>query len=372
MIRFLYIDDERSDTTTSIVELLKRSNSELEVIYQYPQIFAKQMIEITSGDYSGILLDFRLDQVVSPTGERVDFRAFSLAQEIRSRVVENNLPDMPIILCSTASKMCNSLKSDETSKDLFDLFVDKDTLTENKIQIAMQMISLASGYKQIKNWQNAKKPWHVLLDVEKEFFSNLNPGIWSNFDEPFDQYSPHKFARFFLNELAGQTGPLIDERILAARLGVNKNENTKEWLELLGRLHSLKYSGPFCEGWKRWWAKKLENWWKSQKDCPGNLRNLSAKERVAFLNRTFGLNFQPSEPIEKNYSDNFWTICLGTGKPLDPLDGLIAAGPDLKPWQEMSYLSIKAALERTGYQHGVRVHSIEKERFNDIKAALDE
>jgi len=370
-IRYLYLDDEAEATTEAIVAMLGRQRDDLEVIYQYPKLFSEQASEIMTGGFDGLLLDLRLDQVAHAGGQKADYGAFALAQEIRARATDGRLLDIPIILCSTEEKIKKSFKHDDTSHDLFDIFVLKDTISDRIEEFTCKMVSLSTGYRNLSAGITSRKSLHEIFGVEKEFFDALDPRIWSSFVDEFHDYPPHEIARFIIRELFERSGPLINEATLAARLGVDPS-CSPGWNNIIHDLQHAEFNGPFKEGWRRWWSKKVEYWWEKLDGCPGRLKSLSARKRVEFLKIRISDELVPFTPIEDGYSESFWTICIATNWPLDPLDGLLAAGPDPKPWQDKKYLSIKAALERIGFTNGIKVHPIERDRLASIKASSKE
>lgn len=77
-----------------------------------------------------------------------------------------------------------------------------------------------------------------------------------------------------------------------------------------------------------------------------------------------------AQRIDKSVSDEFWTICKGYNRPLDPVDGLIIQGQDnLYPWQEPEYVSIDAALKEK-YRKLGQVADVEKEYLEELKVVF--
>lgn len=78
-----------------------------------------------------------------------------------------------------------------------------------------------------------------------------------------------------------------------------------------------------------------------------------------------------AKPMPLCKSTEFWTICEGYKKPLDPLEGFrIYSSYELKPWQESKYLSLDAVLERVGIEKGLRPHPSELKRIETKKQSL--
>ena len=176
----------------------------------------------------------------------------------------------------------------------------------------------------------------------------------------------HIPASFIVKELIGKQGLLINESVLAARVGIDI-EKSGDWKKFLDIIKDTKYQGVFCEGWNRWWKPLLEEWWDSI--SKENIRSITAERRVEIIKSATGLSdLFPADKIEKCTSDEFWTVCQGYNRPLDPIDGLTLAGQDnLYPWQEPLYVSIDAALKRKNKILWGEIAEIEKSYFNQLK-----
>ena len=160
---------------------------------------------------------------------------------------------------------------------------------------------------------------------------------------------------------------LIDEQVLAARLGIDIAESS-DWNKVLESISSAKYQGVLGKGWLRWWNVLVEDWWKSIIHADTYLRSTPAHQRVETIKAKLGYtNLQASEKIEKADSEEFWTICRGYNRPLDPVDGLMIDGQEnLYPWQDAEYISIEAALRRKNRDVWKKVAKLEEERLADL------
>ena len=162
-------------------------------------------------------------------------------------------------------------------------------------------------------------------------------------------------------------GPLIDENYLSARLGIDRKASA-DWDALKYELlKETRYRGVFSDAFDRWWMYKINDWWqKIEKE--NTLASLDARERIEILKERLGLQrLTVAETIIKSSSYRYWTVCQGFERPLDPREGLRIDEKDPLPWQETRYISIEAALERVKHDQGLKVHPLERERFNDIK-----
>ncbi|MFA6055087.1 MAG: hypothetical protein WC769_06925 [Thermodesulfovibrionales bacterium] len=371
MIRYLCIDDEGSDVINPIMSNLKdTSNEDLDIIHKRPQGFNVQIEEIqdrmNQQVYDGLILDLRLDMFKNPEGEKANYRAFTLAQEIRSRVTEGKLFDFPIVLCAMHARMRKSYTTDDTSHNLYDAVYEKETIPDNASEIATELISLVKGYKTIKKQiESGRPPFYKIICPDGVADNTLNSSILGIFEK---KRPLHEYARFILNELLRVPGPLIDETTLAARLGIDIEQSSgwKKLRDLLPR--KTAYRGAFSDGWQRWWSIYIEEWWRKLKFNPGPLSRVPANDRVDCIKKATKIkNIVKADPIEQGYSNRFWTICLGYHKPLDPVDGfLLEEAGERRPWQDKAYISIKAALER---KDGLKINRLEQDRLREIKRA---
>jgi hypothetical protein len=131
-----------------------------------------------------------------------------------------------------------------------------------------------------------------------------------------------------------------------ARLGIDI-ANSQDWDKVKNSLATAKYNGVFSGGWQRWWMPLIEKWWNDTIQAKAYLRSTPATERVELIKKALQLNYlQATQKIEKADSEEFWTVCKGYDKPLDPVDGLLIEGQEkLYPWQEPEYVSVDAALK---------------------------
>ncbi len=352
-LKFLYIDDD------AIAKVGGFSNN-LEIFtVQHCDSWESQLkfIEKESMLIDGLILDLKLNDVPNANKIRADFRGSTIAQEIRNRQKEKVIKEFPIILYSANDKVLESLE--KSGLELFDLFMDKGNMDEKAFdEYSKQLIALGLCYQKHSRIFDIRE----LLKVEPTF---IDPRFVSLFNSLANR--PYYITvGFVLNELINKSGLLIDENLLAARLGVDKDKS-QSWSALLDCLSSCQYEGILSGGWRRWWMFKIENWWKSISS--EHLRTMSASKRVRLISERYKLNdLKESEKIPKAKSDEFWCVCKGYEQPLDPIDGLLIAGQDnLYPWQDYEYVSIDAALQRKRKYEWEDVAEIEKGKLEIYK-----
>jgi hypothetical protein len=374
--KYLYIDDDAMESLQSYAHSVRGETAEIEIEVSRPRDFdndVERILEVLN-TYDGIILDWRLDIVPDESGKYFPFRAGTLAQEIRTRQTEKSIKEFPIVLWSTYQKLMGSYYGDTTSQDLFDARHDKDKVIDEANLVRHQLISLAEGYKRIISLIDSHGVIStIVLGLEEDDYKLLPSRFTAHFSQN-NQRPAHEHARFILQGIISMPGLLINEKLLAARLGIDK-EKSSDWTALLEHLPTnTKYTGPFCDAWDRWWSYLVERkWWRGLVKESSPLSTLSANERVEQIKQHTKLrNLIAAKPIKEFYGDRFQTICEYYQKPLDPVDGVIINEKEPMPWQERRYLSIDAALERRGAKEGLRPHPTEVDRLKEIKKSRSE
>jgi hypothetical protein len=346
----------------------------LEIQVGHPTSFSGQTDSFLQKlkDYDGLILDWKLNQLADSYKQKSSFHAATLAQEIRTRGTEKTLKEIPIVLWSTHQKLVESFLGDGTAHDLFDRRYEKEEIGENILfadETGKQLIALSEGYKSIIVALKAKgNSFQKVLQVSKSQLEELDLRFVSHFES---QKNPpaHEYARFILHEVIDRPGVLIDEMLLAARLGIDFKASS-DWTKLLEEFPTTaSYRGVFSEAWPRWWSHVIETQWWPKLDKPARpLSLLPAKERVGIIQRATGLlNLIPARSIESRYGERYTTICQVYKQPLDPIDGVIIAEPEPKAWQQRRYISIEAALKGSGEDQNIFPNVVERERLNKIK-----
>lgn len=369
---YLYLDDEKPETVEPYIEEVEDYAEPLTIRLAHPKLYQHQIEEVMEGGYDGIILDLRLDRAPNPDpdseGKRADYRASTLAQEIRTRAAESSAKkarrgrgECPIVLWSTDDRLDTSYTRDHTSHDLFDLLCVKQDIVSDEPSVpeekkapwvARRLVALAEGYDTIgyvrdKVGLKSRQFYRFLGFEERPTFLDQRLAELDPFRDPQSRFRPaHEYARFILRELLEATGPLIDRPTLAARLGIDE-ARSPAFDEVLESLFSeAEYTGPFAAGWPRWWASKVDEAWVALLDKPGPLRSTPADERVAILKEKGGVNkIAPADPIAAGGSTTYWVVCRATGRPLDPREGFVLETRRKFPWQGDEYVSSAAVLQ---------------------------
>ena len=365
--KYLYLDDEETSVVEPFRDRVVAQANDLTIDIEHPGPYKSNFSALFRKlkEYRGLILDWRLDVAVDANKTKFDLRAAAVAQEIRTTETEKKTKPIPIVIWSQQDRLKNSFSGDTTSHDLFDSVYKKEFIIENAELVHDQLISLAKGYETIAEFSKKRSAFKLsdLLNTEEDY-------VDIRLQEYFKTKSRavHDIARILKHGLLDRPGLLIDEKRLAAKLGIDK-DNSKGWLKLVSKLRKYKYSGPFHDGWQRWWAYGIEKeWWFSISGQNASLSLLNAQERVQILKQATQIRtLVAASPIIPQYHTRFYTICEHYQKPLDPVDGVIIAEKP-EPWQERRYLSLDAALKNLG--NDIFPDATETERLKTIRKGM--
>lgn len=370
-ISYLCIDDQQDNTVDTLLTSISTAGgptferrTPIEVGEQIQVI--TDFSEKCDGNF-GLLLDLRLDTESDKNGNKVPYRGPTLAQELRTRMAEGTIRfSFPIVLWSIANNFSLSYQTDDTSHDLFDAVYGKDSeILNERSRTAIEMKSLVNGYKSLRGHTERASPTSI-LDLTEDDIGGVYGAFLDEFSIALQSKSSHKAAKLLLTQLINPAGLLASEALIAARLGVDIAASEDSWTELKKQIEGTCYSGPFSDGWERWWWFKLEDWWSSLSEKQPSLRRVTASERVKIINSKFGLTLIEAKPPEGCANNKFFTLCVATGLPLDPMDGFRVTQTNRKPWHDTAYVSMTAALHRVNKEKW-RIDPIDRDRFDSVR-----
>lgn len=390
-VQYLYLDDESTDDVKAYIDELEESSKyKLKINPQHPKPYQIQIAELkqVAGSLPGLMLDLRLDQyykdekkkrAANVNAERededqADYRAATIAQEIRTRATEclnddknpRSEYEFPIVLCSTNERLRRSYISDDTSHDLFDIKFVKTDLKEEfyAVEIAKKMVSLVSGYDHIKEIRREKgtELFHYLGGDAIQGLLDIK--VIRLFSGREAKTPAHEFVRFVIRELLDIAGPLIDRATVAARLGVDISKGKSAEFDLLldKYFSTAAYSGIFSDGWPRWWAAVIEDNWRKLGENPISLRTSTSEQRVDYLKKITNIEGIEAIRIDEG-SQAFWVVCYVTQRPLDPKDGYLLNEQPTYTWQDRFYISRYARHEGILTQKKMVLSPSEESRF---------
>jgi hypothetical protein len=375
--KYLYLDDNDMTTRDGDVELINKIANGINITTDYPCSWAQRADQILKdlNDIDGLVLDWELTNKSekakqgSQQAENVDYSAESLAEHLRVNIARHGLKDIPIVLCSAdKNKDFTKQRNKElTSKDLFDLTYLKDDLFHRQAESAsLKMFDLCQTYQ---NLQQDRFVVLTALAINEAELESIDIRFIDALENTALSKTTHDLINVLLKEFIEPEGLLIDEFVLASRLGIDISKSLEDWSKLLDVIKSkgIAYEGLLSNGWTKFWAFRLEQFWANT--FGGDLRTTVANERVELINKAFGLNVITAEKIKFCGSDEFWTTCVSLKQPLDPSDGFIVGDSLCNPWLEHQYVSALGELEK--YDASAwRINVLDRERYNQAKAII--
>lgn len=313
---YLYIDDENGSSETSTLNgfndlgMIQVERFALSEFKDFGKLKLELIKSANENVYDGLIFDLRLD---GTGADRTEFNATAITQELRSVSARNEMKSFPIVLCSTEDKIKQTYNSDKTSHDLFDYQISKSNAAPKWAKISSKLLSLAKDYKWL---QEAKRENAEILGLSD--LKMIDERIVERIECLSTTYD---YTSFIVNNFFHQTNPLINEKILAARLGIDLEQTPDStWKKIQYEILSeSKYEGIFSSGWNRWWADKLVDWFFSKSG--ERLAFINAEKRVEILKEITGYgDIVAAKPLSFCNSSEFWTICEAYRVPIDPLE----------------------------------------------------
>lgn len=327
-LKFLYIDDEKVNTAKGlIINLDDKINIDFRV--EQPSTWNTQKFNLIDNkelnDYDGLLLDFKL-QFSNEKDSTIKYSGAELAQSIRNGAKSGTIRDLPIFLCSSENLYIAMF--DRTNKDLFDKKYIKES-NLNNIHTQKELISFANAYEKLRGEQSTD------VIVQKSINEIEDLVILNSMVSCLE--TPHERIYLLNNFVIQTSGLLVEEELLAIRLGVNIKDSPT-WNNFRTEiLDKFKYRGILGDCYPRWWQFEINSWWEQMFNK--NLIISTAEERVERLNEKYGFGLVAIQlPKHQRYS-TFWYKCRLSNTPLDATDGLRTVEMPRYIWQDPSYIS---------------------------------
>lgn len=371
---FLYIDD---DEYQDLSRLISKLNSDEEISIEHVQVMdiPDVLAKYKQGSYSGFIIDQELTKM-SQERKRVAYHGTTLAQHLRTEMTTGSIPHCPIILLSNNRVIVETFKPDDTSADLFDYVIVKDSLTAPEF-VERAQLTLKDAVEAYQIANEVKSSDDISDSAIKKLLS-CDDAQFKYLDSRFKDFlrsksgMPHAMVSLIYTTLVRSAGTLVTEKMLATKFGVDVN-NSADWWRLTQELSFAKYLGVFANLKPRWWMSSINQWWYNNSASGVPLQSLSCVERVKELKEIFG--FEHLNPIEIKYlgrdqSDKVWVNCVVSGTPLDPYDALRARETGLMPWEQPKYLDIVTVLKREHIKKGYKIHSDDIDKKDLLKSRL--
>jgi hypothetical protein len=342
---WILVDDLREDAQ-SFADAFGSGSNAIEV----QVITAKRAREELLTDAlkpAGVLMDVDLS---SESGERGS--GPGIAQDIRVKQKAGAIGEFPIVRFAARLPIQKNIKGDPGSDDLFDLKILKEEVSNEIDAIRIRLVGLEGIYAALSSHKNTSAGMEGLLGLDGELLRR-----WS--DERFHErilsavhVATHVAAGAFMRSFLTPTGLLIDERVLAVRLGVDVTASGQTWRDLRDAL-PFEYSGLGCNAFRRWWARGLDDWWFDAVKSDRPLVSLNIAERIETLSGSFG-KLAPFKMPSGSAGMKPWRLCALALEsdppeftPVDPAESVrLTPISDQALWTDPLSVSLGLALQK--------------------------
>lgn len=278
----IFVDDEDKQFA---VHLSTRGVLEFEYHVVVP--ITDQALAIRQALPTVVALDFRLDEVTPNIAAGHTFKGSSLAQLLRDEAIADPALDFGIVLVSNDYKLEAYYAPDRTAHDLFDLVFAKETVNAERPRIRRELCALSNGYLYLRGLAGAYDPVMLLNASEAEHDRVRIQDITTVLGSAS---APHIAAKFVLHAIIKRPGLLVDDHDAAALLGLDGTGFEAVVPMLLEG--GLGYTGVFGDGWRRWWASRIEDWGEGVLGSP--LLDLTAQQRAEALSGSVNQTLAPA------------------------------------------------------------------------------
>lgn len=351
---FLLIDDEANSEVSVAVhaeQLSAASEGSLKIETHRPESMQEILGFIAASKPDGLLLDVAFTNSHMEDGAPLPYDGIALAQQIRTLQTRGlhqagaSLPEFPIIRFSQPKVIQEYITGDTTSDDLFDEKIDKPDIITNPKLPARLALSLATDYPKIITYARGESTDEALGDLlgcPAEFLPRIDARALLGLRRR--GVPAHVLSRYLTGMLLARSGPLINDALLAIRLGIDR-ETSIGWSALREGLKRATYTGVFGYGYERWWMPLVLDWWSDQIDSERPPYRLSAEERVRQISEKTNLSgLNPILESPDSPGTRFWHLCLRSQLPVDPAFGFpLMPQWGQEPWQDVDYLCLEEA-----------------------------
>ncbi len=297
----------------------------------------------------GLLMDVDLSLATGEHGT-----GLGIAQDIRGKQKAREIADYPIVRFARPEPVAKIIIGDPSSDDLFDLRIQKHEVVSDCGAVQRRLNGAKRVYEQLAGLASVdEEALTVLLGLnaqQREEWSH--PALHTRLADG-SQFAVHVAAGTFMRGFLNSPGLLIDEVLLAVRLGLDREASGGAWRELLEKLTDFKFSGTAHEEFERWWARGLEDWWLGFSG--GNsLASLTIRERHEMLCNHLRLNgLQPLTMPSGSAGDRPWRLCILSLEadepqyvPVDPSTSVrLTPRTDQPLWTDPQYAALGPAVK---------------------------
>jgi hypothetical protein len=347
-LNWIFVDDV-VDEQNAYAQNLSRGQDDLRVIGLSPKD-AREQILTGANHPDGVLMDVELTSAAGELGTGP-----GIAQDIRVKQKAGEIEEFPVVRFAGRQPVVKNIKGDPASDDLFDLKISKESLTGDRHGIVSRIRALSEIYNRIRDTRAnrlTEASVHALLGVNTESWQQWGHARLCDRLLSGMQASIHVAAGDLLRSFLIPTGLLVDENVLAIRMGLDLTQSGKAWVTLRESL-DFKYAGVGASAFPRWWAAGFDNWWARQISPAAPVASLSTEQRFEALSKKRDVNglVRLKMPTGSPGSKPWRTCVLSSEESppsviaVDPTEGVRVLGmTDTPPWVDPLYAALGPAL----------------------------
>lgn len=291
----------------------------------YSEIYSEVIQTISNEEYNCILF---LEKYQNNYGS-------TFSRHLRALFCEKQLKSKPLFVIY---KKNNNYINDSKIYNIFDLKLKYENFSVTSF--SKDMRAFLKAYRKFDDCDNIEKLLSIndLSEIDYRFIYGLEDKLKLNL--------AFILIQFINQELIEKNGILIDEFLLAAKLGIDKNKSL-DWLKLTKFLDFALYKGVLSERENKWWLFKIEKWIQDilSPEFTYTYSEVEAEKRVNKIIEVSNFkSLYASEPLKYHKSSCFDTVCIFSKKPIDKLESIFAKNNSKNPWDEFDYISYEYAL----------------------------
>lgn len=318
------------------------------------------------GPIDGFILDINLGDQLAADGTRFMGTGAGLAQDLRLLqslgAANGGQHPRPIVRLCAAQVHQAYLEGDDSTNDIFDLGFSKESIGDYAAVARTKLAALPKFYADVERSEPGSAC--ELLGISGDQYAALHSQFRGELEIELGRKT-HEAANFILRKLINAPGILIDEQLLAVRLGIHTAES-RGWASVKERFETARYQGTGGEAFARWWNPSLSSVWAELHSVP--LFKLSAAQRVEVLRDSGFDEIVALRPDERSPGDRPWAISRSNDPelrlPVDPRFAFSLNVP-LVPWLDESFWCFEMAKRS---RNSVELSTDARSRLNAVLA----
>lgn len=367
MPRYLFIDDAagfQADGEQYRKLLDKEGELNVELVWPDRTALLVSESELMQG-VDGYILNINLGDQVDSQGRRFLGTGAGLAQDFRLLQAlgpEKGQKARPVVRLCAAQVFQDYLAGDNSTADIFDLGFDKETIADIAASARAKLAALPELYEAVQG-AGGVPSGNAILGLTEDQYGRLHSRFRATLENELTR-KPHEAVSFIVRQLFEAPGLLMNERLLAIRLGVDK-ARSKGWERVKDHFSPAQYVGVAAKGFHRWWVDLFLIRWLELSAQPAF--QLSAQQRVVVLNAAGFDDLTAVAPSNESPGDRPWLLSISEDPalllPVDPNHAFVLSTV-VSPWLDEQVWCLEQARRKR------RSALLSQDARDELQAAL--